>query len=192
MQKLTIIDLFSGCGGMSWGLHKAGFSVLAGIDVWSRALETFQLNHPTATTVKADIADLDPNSLMSMLKLEKGTLDCLIGGPPCQGFSKNVPAAYRFLEDPRNQLFHDFLRFVEAMLPKVVVMENVAEIYRAYDGTVRAEIIDSLRRFGYEIDTAILYAPDYGVHSVEDVAFSLLLERGSNPYCRHLLLGLRT
>lgn len=83
-----------------------------------------------------------------MLKLEKGTLDCLIGGPPCQGFSKNVPAVYRFLEDPRNQLFRDFLRFVEAMLPKVVVMENVAEIYRAYDGSVRAEIIASLRQFG--------------------------------------------
>ena len=105
MQKPTVIDLFSGCGGMSWGLHKAGFSLLAGIDEWSRALETFQLNHPTATTIKADIAHLDPNALMSMLKLEKGTLDCLIGGPPCQGFSKNVPAAYRFLKDPRNQLF---------------------------------------------------------------------------------------
>ena len=181
MQKPTVIDLFSGCGGMSWGLHKAGFSLLAGIDEWSRALETFQLNHPTATTIKADIADLDPNSLMSMLKLEKGTLDCLIGGPPCQGFSKNVPAAYRFLEDPRNQLFHDFLRFVEAMLPKVVVMENVAEIYRAYDGTVRAEIIDSLRRFGYEIDTGILYAPDYGVPQRRRRCFFFASRTGIKP-----------
>lgn len=163
MVKPTVIDLFSGCGGMSWGLHKAGFNVLAGIDKWGRALETFTRNHPTAATFEADMANLDPNAVMETLELKQSELDCLVGGPPCQGFSKNVPAAYRFLEDPRNQLFHDFLRFVEAMLPKIVVMENVAEIYNAYDGAIRTEIISRLEAMGYETTVEVLYAPDFGV-----------------------------
>lgn len=166
---------------MSWGLHKAGFRVLAGIDTSRRALATFQLNHPAASTIEADIAALEPNALMSMLALEPGRLDCLIGGPPCQGFSKNVPAAYRFLKDPRNQLFRDFSRFVAAMLPKVVVMENVAEIYRAYDGAVRTEIIAHLRQLGYEVDVAILYAPDYGVPQRRRRCFFFASRTGIKP-----------
>ena len=118
---------------------------------------------------------------MSRLELKRGALDCLIGGPPCQGFSKNVPAAYRFLEDPRNQLFRDFLRFVEAMLPKVVVMENVAEIYGAYDGAVRIEIIKKLQHLGYEIDVAVLYAPDYGVPQRRRRCFFFAARTGVKP-----------
>ncbi len=163
MSNLTVVDLFSGSGGMSWGLHNAGFKILAGIDNWDIALNTFKLNHPDAVTIKADIAELNPQEVMTSLELEYGELDCVIGGPPCQGFSKNVPSAYRFLEDPRNQLFHDYLRFVEVMFPKVVVMENVAEIYNAYGGAVRQEIVSKLNNLGYEVVVKKLYAPDYGV-----------------------------
>ena len=163
MKTPTVIDLFCGCGGMSWELYQAGFKILAGIDNWNRALQTFRHNHPETSTVEADIANLNPQSVMDSLDLAPGDLDCLIGGPPCQGFSKNVPAAYRFLEDSRNQLSRDFLRFVDEMRPKIVVMENVAEIYNAYGGIVRQEIIDSLGKLGYEVDVDILFAPDYGV-----------------------------
>ncbi len=181
MQKPTVIDLFSGCGGMSWGLHKAGFNILAGIDIWDKALQTFQLNHPTACTIEADITNLNPNSVMRSLELKQGDLDCIIGGPPCQGFSKNVPAAYRFLGDSRNQLFRDFLRFVEAMLPKVVVMENVAEIYNAYKGEVRREIIENLHQLGYKVEVAVLYAPDYGVPQRRRRCFFFASRSGINP-----------
>lgn len=181
MRRPTVIDLFSGCGGMSWGLYKAGFKVLAGIDNWDRALETFQFNHPTAKTIEADIANLDPVSVMATLDLEPGVLDCLIGGPPCQGFSKNVPAAYRFLNDPRNQLFREFLRFVEAMLPKVVVMENVAEIYKAYNGSVRLEILEKLQELGYETEVAVLYAPDYGIPQRRRRCFFFASRTGIKP-----------
>ena len=163
MKTPTVIDLFCGCGGMSWGLYQAGFKILAGIDNWNRALQTFRHNHPETSTVEADIANLNPQSVMDSLDLAPGDLDCLIGGPPCQGFSKNVPAAYRFLEDSRNQLSRDFLRFVDEMRPKIVVMENVAEIYNAYEGIVRQEIIDSLGKLGYEVDVENLFAPDYGI-----------------------------
>ncbi|NJN94493.1 MAG: DNA cytosine methyltransferase [Anaerolineales bacterium] len=180
-MKPTVIDLFSGCGGMSWGLYKAGFNIIAGIDEWNRALATFQLNHPAAYPIKADIFNLDPYSVMNLLGLEQGALDCLIGGPPCQGFSKNVPAAYRFLEDSRNQLFRDFLRFVAAMSPKVVVMENVAEIYNAYQGTVRQEITENLEKLGYKVEVAVLFAPDYGVPQRRRRCFFLASRTGVPP-----------
>ena len=88
----TIVDLFCGCGGMSWGLRKAGFKILAGIDNWADALQTFEANHKGTSTYLINIKDLRPQELMHELNLKRGHLDCLIGGPPCQGFSKNVPA----------------------------------------------------------------------------------------------------
>ena len=181
MKTPTVIDLFCGCGGMSWGLHQAGFKILAGIDNWNPALQTFQHNHPEANIVEADITNLNPQSIMDSLDLAPGDLDCLIGGPPCQGFSKNVPAAYRFLEDSRNQLFRDFLRFVDGMRPKIVVMENVAEIYNAYGGIVRQEIIDSLGKLGYEVDVDNLFAPDYGIPQRRRRCFFFASQTGVFP-----------
>ena len=148
---------------MSWGLHKAGFKTLAGIDNTAHALRTFQYNHKDALAINADMKKLDPNQVMEQLGLKQGELDCIVGGPPCQGFSKNVPATYRFLEDPRNLLFVEYIRFVKAFNPKVVVMENVAEIYNAYSGEVKMEIETSLEKLGYRVSTRVLYAPDYGV-----------------------------
>src|SRR5688572_6421873 len=138
-EELIVIDLFSGCGGMSWGLHKRGFRTIAGIDCWAAALRTFKANHTGAAVLEGDMTVLAPKAVRRQLGLQVGELDCLVGGPPCQSFSKNVPAAYRFLDDPRNHLFRDFLNFVEEFQPKAVVMENVAEIYNAYNGHVRDE-----------------------------------------------------
>ncbi|MCC6300575.1 MAG: DNA cytosine methyltransferase [Anaerolineales bacterium] len=189
MSKLTVLDLFSGCGGMSWGLHKAGFNIIAGIDNWPRALETFKLNHPHAQTIHADLAKLSPLPVMETLKLEKGELDCIIGGPPCQGFSKNVPAAYRFLDDPRNQLFRDYLRFVEELMPKVVVMENVAEIYNAYNGSIREEIVGKLQGLGYDVEVAVLFAPDFGVPQRRRRCFFFASRTGIAPIIPPPLFG---
>lgn len=181
MKALTAIDLFCGCGGMSWGMQKAGFKVLMGIDIWPQALKTFQLNHPDAKTIEGDLTALNPHSVMDDLGLSKGELDCIIGGPPCQGFSKNVPASYRFLDDPLNQLFQYFLRFVEVFYPKTVCMENVAEIYNAYSGSVRDEIIERLTRLGYDVEVEVLFAPEYGVPQRRRRCFFLASRTGMKP-----------
>ena len=148
---------------MSWGLHKAGFKVIAGIDNWDIALKTFVHNHPVAKAYSTDIRQLPPEQVMKDLGLKKGDLDCLVGGPPCQGFSKNVPASYRYLEDPRNQLFRDYLTYVQAFLPKTLVMENVAELYNAFDGSIRDEIVASLKDLGYKVQVQVIHTADYGV-----------------------------
>lgn len=162
-NKPLVVDLFSGCGGMSWGLEKSGFKTVAALDNWEPALRTFAFNHPDAVTVNDDIRNVDASAFLTRLGLRRGQLDVIVGGPPCQGFSKNVPASYRYLDDARNQLFRDYMRFVEALLPKAIVMENVAELYNAYDGAVREELISWLERLGYTTDVQVLTASNYGV-----------------------------
>lgn len=162
-QGPKVLDLFSGCGGMSWGLHKAGFQIIAGIDVWHQALQTFEFNHPDAEIFEGDISELSTKKIMKDLGLKKGELDVLIGGPPCQGFSKNQTASNRFIEDPRNQLYKEYMRFVTDLRPKVVVMENVAEIYNAFGGEVRNEVIETFEDLGYKVSIQVLTAADYGV-----------------------------
>ena len=128
MEKYNVLDLFCGCGGMSWGLAKKGFNIVAGFDIWDIALQTYQHNHKNAKAVNLDITDAVPSEALKNIGVEPSSIDVIIGGPPCQGFSKNTPASWRFLEDPRNQLYKAYLRFVMEINPKVVIIENVAEM----------------------------------------------------------------
>jgi DNA (cytosine-5)-methyltransferase 1 len=163
VQPPSFIDLFCGCGGMSWGAQKAGFQVLVGIDSDQHALKTYQHNFGTQKGWLKNLTTLTPQTLLEELQLEVGELDMLIGGPPCQGFSKNVPRKQRFLEDPRNQMVGRFLEFVEQLQPKTVVMENVAEIKNGFSGAYTQEIYQRLEQAGYLVEVEVLYAPDYGV-----------------------------
>jgi DNA (cytosine-5)-methyltransferase 1 len=176
-----VFDLFSGCGGMSWGLHKAGFEIIGGLDDWSVALKTFKRNHPNAVIFNGDIRKIDPRYAMFQLGLKAGELDCLIGGPPCQGFSKNVPSTYRFFDDERNQLFNNYLDYVEILQPKVLVMENVAEIHNAFKGSIREQIISRLKGLGYEVEVKVLFGPDYGVPQRRSRCFFFASRTGIAP-----------
>lgn len=178
--QLTAVDLFSGCGGLSYGLSSAGFHFLAGVDIDSVSLTTFKRNHPEARSIEADLAKLKPNELLNMLGLKKGALDLLVGGPPCQGFSKNVPRRERYLDDPRNLLMFRFLEFVEAFLPRAVIIENVAEMKRAFNSTFTGEILKVLEELGYGTEARILSAADYGVPQVRRRVFTIAV-KGKNP-----------
>lgn len=178
MGDYTVVDLFSGCGGMSWGLHKSGFQIVAGVDESEPALNTFALNHPHAQCFHQEITTLEPFTLMKQCNLQVGELDCLVGGPPCQGFSKNVPASYRFQTDPRNQLFRVFLKFAETLQPKTIIMENVAPIYNAYGGNVRQEIVDLLEKLGYMVEVQRVWAHKYGVPQKRQRCFFLASRTG--------------
>jgi DNA (cytosine-5)-methyltransferase 1 len=180
-MKYTVLDIFSGCGGMSWGLQKSGFEIIAGIDEWTTALKTFQYNHENSKIFCDDIRNLKPQTVMESLGLKQGELSCLVGGPPCQGFSKNVPASYRFLADERNQLFNSFIDYVACFLPSVVVMENVAEIYNAFNGAVRNEIISQLVSLGYHVEVKVLFAPDYGIPQQRRRCFFIGSRTGKKP-----------
>lgn len=165
---LRVVDLFAGCGGFSTGFMMAGgFSIVAGNDIDDDCLSAFSHNHPEALCWSGSIADLDADRLLDSLSLTRGELEVLIGGPPCQGFSRNRARRHqhgRFVDDPRNYLFVEFLRFVEAFLPRTLVIENVADMIVKEGGRFKNEILDSLDSFGYTTcNAAILNAADFGV-----------------------------
>ena len=171
-MAFRVIDLFCGCGGLSSGFFLEGFEIIASVEMNRIALQTYERNFPATQVFYQDIRDIDPTDMRRALKLQRGELDCLIGGPPCQGFSKNVPASKRFLDDPRNKLMQVFLAFVAEFQPKTVLIENVAEIVKAYDGAVSREILSTLAP-SYSTKVEIVNARDYGVPQNRRRAFFL-------------------
>lgn len=163
MKRYNVLDLFCGCGGMSWGLAKKGFNIVAGIDNWDTALKTYAYNHKNAQAINLDISQADPLKVLKKIGKDLSEIDIIIGGPPCQGFSKNTPASWRFLEDPRNQMYKAYLNFVKQIMPKIVIIENVAEIYNAFGGIVRNEIINTLKGYGYRVKVKIIDMSLYGI-----------------------------
>ncbi|CAM5796199.1 DNA cytosine methyltransferase [Brevibacillus borstelensis] len=177
---MRVIDMFCGCGGISWGFKRAGFTILAGIDNNEHALATYKLNFPEAKVFNGDISKLDPFEVMNDLNIKPGELECLVGGPPCQGFSKNVPAKNRFFEDERNLLVTHYLRFVEAFRPKMVLMENVAELAQAYQQGYTEIILGKLSELGYYAEYDRLLAAEYGVPQMRRRAFFLATMSGTS------------
>lgn len=159
--KPTALDLFSGCGGLTVGLKKAGFKVLGAVDVDPLSIKTYRANHKEVTVWDKDIRDLKPAEIKSTLGLRKGALDLLAGCPPCQGFStmRTLNGAFT-VDDPRNDLLLEFLRFVEALRPRTVMMENVPGLAEDERFGVFCARMEEL---GYLGDHRILNAAEYGV-----------------------------
>lgn len=160
-NNLTMIDLFAGAGGLSEGLHNSGFIGLYANEIQSVYAETHALNHPKTYVDQRDIRTVDAAKIRKRLGLKKGELDLVAGGPPCQGFSINAPI--RSVTDERNNLFLEFLRFVDEFQPRAVLIENVPGLVSFENGATLDAILTSLKNHGYTSDVRILYAPHYGV-----------------------------
>lgn len=154
----NIIDLFCGCGGFSLGFERAGFNVLLGIDVWKDALTTYAYNHKYSKTLQADLSLISPTD--AELLLDGKSIDVIIGGPPCQGFSI---AGKRIVDDIRNKLYKSFVSFVAHFRPKAFVLENVPNILSIGNGIVRDSIITDFSSLGYSIEYQVMTASDFGV-----------------------------
>ncbi len=161
MPALRTIDLFSGAGGITEGFRQAGYECLYANDSMPEAIRTFELNHPEAWADYGDIEKVNPVAIRAELGIAKGELDVLAGGPPCQGFSINAPD--RFLKDPRNKLFKDYVRFLEEFEPKTFLFENVPGLLSLGDGKVLDRILAEFVRLDYHVTVKILFAAHYGV-----------------------------
>jgi DNA (cytosine-5)-methyltransferase 1 len=156
-----MIDLFAGAGGLSEGLREAGFRGLYANEIKRRYSETYAYNHPDAVIDQRDICKVDAKSVRKQLGIRRGELDLIAGGPPCQGFSINAPI--RSSDDERNHLFREFLRFVDELYPRAVLIENVPGLVSFEGGLTLQAILTTLEKHGYQSDVRILYAPHYGV-----------------------------
>jgi DNA (cytosine-5)-methyltransferase 1 len=157
----TAIDLFAGAGGLSEGFRMEDFQILAANDFDKDAAGTYKLNHPEVRFIDGPIQDITGQDLLKMAGIKKGELDVLIGGPPCQAFS--VYNHQRGFHDERSGLFREYIRIVEAIVPKIIVMENVTGMSSVEKGRAITEIYESLKKLGYHVDHRILKAEDYGV-----------------------------
>lgn len=173
LQTKRAVDLFCGCGGISAGLQLAGYNVIAGLDVEKHYISTFAHNFPEARAITESIVTLPVHEFSKRLGVTPGELDLLAGGPPCQGFSKNVPRKHRYLEDPKNLLVQSFLEYAEYLQPRMILMENVAEMKNGFDGQYTDEVVTRLNAAGYSVSHAVLNAADYGVPQRRRRAFFL-------------------
>lgn len=153
----TVLDLFSGCGGLSYGFEKAGFEVVAGVDNWKDALVTFECNHAGAKGLLVDLGDFVPEDIEKQIGKK---IDVVIGGPPCQGFSIS---GKRNPNDPRNKLYRGFVKTVAYFKPKAFVLENVPNLVSMEKGKIKDSIIAEFEELGYTVKYKVLLASDYGV-----------------------------
>jgi DNA (cytosine-5)-methyltransferase 1 len=161
MHNGKVVDLFCGAGGLSEGFRQAGFHVLAGLDIDEAAGRTFSATHPEATFFPGKIQDIKVKDILKATGLKPGELDVLVGGPPCQGYS--VYNHQRGVDDPRAGLFREYLRIVEGLKPRWLVMENVSGLTSIADGGIIREIEAGMGRLGYVVKWQILKAEEYGV-----------------------------
>jgi len=155
------IDLFCGCGGLTVGLKRAGFKVIGAVDNDPISIKTYKANHREVKTWEKDIRIVTSAAVKQRLHLRKGDLDLLAGCPPCQGFtSLRTLNGSRVIDDPRNDLIYDFIRFVKDLRPKAVMMENVPDL--AKDNCFK-EFCDKLKNLGYVGSHLILNTADYSV-----------------------------
>jgi DNA (cytosine-5)-methyltransferase 1 len=161
VSRPLAIDLFSGCGGLTLGLRRAGFRVAGAIELDPLAVETYKANHKRTVVWPQDIRKVSARRVMRELKLRRGQLDLLAGCPPCEGFSslRTLNGGQR-VRDPRNNLIFEFLRFVRVVRPRTVMMENVPALRNNKRFVL---LCRALRRMGYSYGFRVLNAADYGV-----------------------------
>ncbi len=165
MQKLlTYIDLFSGAGGLSLGFDRVGFRHLLSVELDPIYCKTYRTNFPEHFILQADLTKLTEKDLLNQLRGQ--SVDVVIGGPPCQGFSMAGKIGRTFADDSRNQLFKEFVRVVQVLRPRFFVMENVARLYTHNSGRTRAEITQCFQELGYSVACQILHAEDFGVPQI--------------------------
>lgn len=158
-NKYSVLDLFCGAGGLSCGFQRAGYNILLGIDNDAKALETFEKNHEGAKSICGDITAISYEKDIRP-RLHGKTIDVIIGGPPCQGFSLSGP---RNFDDPRNKLYLSYIRLVREIMPRAFVIENVPGLVALFHGEVKDNIIKCFEHMGYSVQYQILCASDYGV-----------------------------
>jgi len=153
-KQPTVVSLFSGCGGLDLGFINAGYKILWANDNDINSCLTYEKNIGHKPLCK-NIEDVNIRDIPKA--------DIVIGGVPCQGFSMAGRLGRKFVDDPRNHLFKEFVKIVEFIQPKYFVMENVARLFNHNYGSTRIEILNSFEKIGYKVDCKVLNSADYGV-----------------------------
>jgi DNA (cytosine-5)-methyltransferase 1 len=157
-KQMNVISLFTGAGGLDIGFKEAGFNIVFASDIMPQAEETFKFNFPSTTFVRKDVRLF---SIDEILKLTDGkNIDVIIGGPPCQGFSN---MGNKNSSDPRNYLFENYVRIVDAVQPKCFLFENVKGLFTMFEGRFFDKVVNAFLEIGYNISYSMIDSSKYGV-----------------------------
>jgi DNA (cytosine-5)-methyltransferase 1 len=162
MARPVGIDLFAGAGGLSLGFEQAGFDIKAAVEVDPVHCAVHKFNFPDTTIISRSLAKLTGADIRLAAGLGRREIDCVFGGPPCQGFSM---IGKRALDDPRNSLALDFVRIVSELDAKTFVFENVKGLTVGKHRIFLDELIAAFEAKGYEVTApwAVLNAANFGV-----------------------------
>lgn len=175
-RTLTCLDLFCGCGGLSRGFMDAGYKCLLGVDFDAAALRTFKANHGGAEAMKLDLFNHDNIKVITdYLDQAHESVDVLIGGPPCQGFSVAGP---RNRNDKRNFLYEAMVKLTDRVKPRAVLLENVPGLIQVNDGIGAKRIVSDFAEIGYEMQPKLLFAPEFGIPQIRRRVFFVGLRKG--------------
>lgn len=172
-----VIDLFCGCGGFSLGATRAGFDIVAGVDLDKNAIAAHAINFPASKHLNLDLSKVPTDELLSEAGVRKDEVTGIIGGPPCQGFSS---IGKSHLSDPRNQLFKRFFEIVKDIKPAFFVCENVPGILRPQYDNVREEALNLVQGSYSILGPIKLRASDYGAPTTRTRAFFFGINRSLN------------
>lgn len=153
-NKLKVISLFSGCGGLDLGFEKAGFQIPIANEYDPTIWETFIVNHPKTTLIKSDIRCISENDFPN-------DIDGIIGGPPCQSWSE--AGSLRGIDDARGKLFYEYIRILKNIKPKFFLAENVSGMLASRHKKAVENIVETFKDCGYDITITLVNAKDYGI-----------------------------
>jgi DNA (cytosine-5)-methyltransferase 1 len=172
----TALDLFAGAGGFTCGARSAGLRVVQAIELNPNTVRTYAKNNPETDLIEGDIRLLDPISCLARVGLKPGAIDVILAGPPCQGFSESNRRT-RTLDNPKNQLYTEVLRYAEALRPRCIIIENVAGLRTLGHGTVLRSIVKGCQDLGYDVEWKVLCAADYGIPQFRNRIFIVASDR---------------
>lgn len=192
MKKFKFIDLFCGAGGFAKGFQMANFECIGGIDNVKAAVDTHSYNFPNSKSICKDIREIEPKEFHEVIGKEN-KVDVIIGGPPCPTFSAIGHAKIQSIsrmkdkditDDPRNELFMDYLKYVKYFQPEIFVMENVPNFMTKYKGKtferVKQIIEHDLPEYQIVSPTKVLNSVFYGVPQVRKRMILVACKKGLN------------
>lgn len=157
-MKPRVIDLFAGVGGLSLGFEMAGCEIAIANEYDPSIADAYVRNRPGVNMIVADITELPIEETFGP---HAGTIDIVIGGPPCQGFSQK--GQRKSINDPRNFLFRYYYHVVKRVKPRYFVIENVPNLLTTENGYFKDEIVELFNGIGYAVSCGVLCAADFGV-----------------------------
>jgi DNA (cytosine-5)-methyltransferase 1 len=185
MSGLSYVDLFAGAGGLSVGLERAGFNLVHAVEVNEDARATFAHNRDkwSPEDLSGNIRDYQTEAEI-LEEVGQGSVDLVVGGPPCQGFSEVISPDG---SDERNHLFEDFMNWVRVLRPQAALFENVRGIQSTAGGKFLDAVKQSFDNFGYDVTPRVIESSDFGVpqHRHRLLVLATKQEQTQSPFDKY-------